>query len=71
MPAFKIIIDRGLCSGFGACAELAPDLVSLGSDGIATARVGSSDDPRVFDVAASCPMAAIDVVETTVAEEAA
>jgi ferredoxin len=71
MPVFKIVIDRDLCSGFGACAELAPDLVRLGPDGIAAARVGNSNDPRVFDVAASCPMAAIEVVETTSAEEAA
>ena len=71
MPTFKIVIDRGLCSGFGACAELAPDLVSLGSDGIATVRAGTSDDPRVLDVAAACPMAAIEIVESAAAEEAA
>ena len=64
---YKIVIDRSLCSGFGACAELAPDVFEVGAGGIASVRVGESDDPRVVDAAASCPMGAIRVVE----EEAA
>jgi ferredoxin len=71
MSRFTIVIDRGLCSGFGACAELAPDLVAVGPDGIAVARVGGSDDARVFDVAASCPMAAIEIVASPAAADAA
>ena len=59
----RIVIDRSLCSGFGACAELAPDLFELEAGGTAVARVGSSDDPSVFDAAAACPMAAITIVE--------
>jgi ferredoxin len=64
---YRIVIDRSLCSGFGACAELAPQLFVLGKDGFVSARVGESDDPSVLDAAAACPMAAITVVE----EEAA
>jgi ferredoxin len=64
---FRIEIDGALCSGFGVCAELAPDVVEVGRDGIATARTGMTDDPSVFEAAAACPMAAITVVE----EEAA
>jgi ferredoxin len=60
---YRIEIDRSLCSGFGACAELAPDAFELDSAGVAAARVGWSDDPTVFDAAAACPMAAITVVE--------
>ena len=60
---YEIVIDRSLCSGFGSCAELAPDVFELGPDGIASVRVGSSDDPAVLDAAAACPMAAIRVVE--------
>ena len=64
---YRIQIDRSLCSGFGACAELAPDVIELDASGNATARVGVSDDPAVLDAAAACPMAAITIIE----EEAA
>jgi ferredoxin len=60
---YRIVIDRSLCSGFGACAELAPQLFELDKGGFASARVGESDDPSVLDAAAACPMAAITVVE--------
>ncbi|HYX76472.1 MAG TPA: ferredoxin [Gaiellaceae bacterium] len=60
---YEIVIDRSLCSGFGSCAELAPGVFELGPNGIASVRVGSSDDPAVLDAAAACPMAAIQVVE--------
>lgn len=60
---YKIVIDRSLCSGFGACAELAPDVFEFDAGGLATVRVGQSDDPAVLDAAAACPMAAIQVIE--------
>jgi ferredoxin len=64
---YRIQIDRSLCSGFGVCADLAPDLIEVGKDGIASVRVGTTSDPAVLEAAAACPMAAITVVE----EEAA
>jgi ferredoxin len=64
---YQIVIDQSLCSGFGACAELAPDVIELGPDGIATLRVGTSADPRVLDAADSCPMGAITVIEVAAA----
>lgn len=60
---YEIVIDRSLCSGFGACAELAPDIFEVDADGKATVRVGRSDDPAVLDAADACPMAAIQVIE--------
>ena len=60
---YKIVIDRSLCSGFGVCAELAPEIFELDAGGTASVRVGESPDPAVLDAAASCPMAAITVVE--------
>ena len=60
---YRIVIDRSLCSGFGACAELAPDIFELDGEGLASVRVGTSDDAAVLDAAASCPMAAISVIE--------
>ena len=64
---YRIQIDRSLCSGFGACAELAPDVLAVGPDGLATLRVGLSADPAVIRAAEACPMAAISISE----EEAA
>jgi ferredoxin len=64
---YKIEIDRALCSGFGACAELAPDVIVLGEDGLASVRVGSTADPLVLEAAAGCPMAAITVYEAEAA----
>jgi ferredoxin len=71
MATFVITIDRSLCSGFGACADFAPDLVELGADGVAAARVGRSDDPRALDLASTCPMAAIVVVDAETGRQAA
>lgn len=60
---YRIVIDRTLCSGFGSCAELAPDVFELDADGVASIRVGTSDDAAVLDAAAQCPMVAISVLE--------
>ncbi len=60
----KIVIDRSLCSGFGACAELAPEIFEVDGEGLVSLRVGSSDDDTAaFEAAAACPMAAISVFE--------
>ena len=57
---YRIQIDQSLCSGFGSCAELAPDVFEL--DGpVASVRVGETADAAVLDAAASCPMGAIAV----------
>jgi ferredoxin len=68
---FEIVIDRSLCSGFGSCAELAPEIFRLGDDGIAEVRLGTSDDPKVIDVALGCPMGAIAVFDVATGEQAA
>ncbi len=64
---YRIEIDQSLCSGFGACAELAPDVFEVEPGGTATVRIGESDDPAVLDAAAACPMAAITVIEVRAA----
>jgi ferredoxin len=71
MSTYKIVIDRSLCSGFGTCAEMAPDVFEVAGDGVAEARVGTSDDPAVLDAAASCPMGAIAVYDLASGEQAA
>ena len=60
---YKIEIDQSLCSGFGTCAELAPEIFELDASGTASVRRGESDDPAVIEAAAACPMAAITVKE--------
>lgn len=60
---YKIVIERSLCSGFGACAELAPEIFEVDGGGLVSLRVGTSDDPAVLDAAAACPMGAIEIIE--------
>ena len=71
MSTYKIVIDRSLCSGFGTCADLAPNVFQVAGDGIAEARVGESDDPSVVEAAAQCPMGAIAVYDLATGEQAA
>jgi ferredoxin len=71
MTTHRIVIDRSLCSGFGTCAEMAPDLFDVGPDGVAETRQGTTDDPGVLDAAASCPMGAIAVYDEGTGEQAA
>ncbi len=60
---YKIVIERSLCSGFGACAELAPEIFEVDGGGLVSLRLGTSDDPAVLDAAAACPMGAIEIIE--------
>ena len=71
MTTHRIVIERGLCSGFGTCAELAPDLFDVGPDGVAATRQGTTDDASVVEVAAACPMGAIAVYDAASGERAA
>jgi ferredoxin len=68
---FRVVIDRSLCSGFGACAELAPGVFEIDGGGLATVRVGESDDPEVLEAAAACPMGAVAVYEIETGRQAA
>jgi ferredoxin len=60
---FRIVIDGSLCSGFGDCADLAPEVFELDSHGKAALRRGETTDPAVLDAVNACPMGAISVVE--------
>ena len=64
---YRIVIDRSLCSGFGSCAEMAPEIFEVDDGGLVSLRVGTSSDPSVLDAAAACPMAAISVIEAEAA----
>jgi ferredoxin len=56
---YRIEIDRSLCSGYGTCIDIAPELFELDDDAVARARVGETDASAAFEAARSCPMAAI------------
>jgi ferredoxin len=60
---YRVVIDRSLCSGFGACAELAPEVFEVDGGGLVSLRIGTSEDAAVLEAAADCPMAAISAVE--------
>ena len=60
---YRIVIDGSICSGFGDCADLAPDVFELEANGKALLRTGTSHDPAVLEAAAACPMGAISVIE--------
>ena len=60
---YRIIIDGSICSGFGDCADLAPDVFELESNGKALLRTGTSANPAVLEAAAACPTGAISVIE--------
>jgi ferredoxin len=62
MTRYRVQIDRSLCSGFGACSDLAPDVFELGPDAIASVRVGETSDSAVLEAVEACPMGAIEVV---------
>jgi ferredoxin len=64
---YRIVIDRALCSGFGECTNLAPGSFRLESDGTAVVIADLTDDDRVREAAAACPMAAIQVIEADAA----
>lgn len=71
MSRYRIVIDRSLCSGFGACAEHAPALIQIDSSGLAALRTGETDDEGILDAADACPMGAIAVYDSDSGEQAA
>ena len=64
---YRISIDRSLCSGFGVCESLAPDVFELGDDGIAALRAGLSEDDAVREACDSCPVGAISIARVEAA----
>jgi len=71
MSAFRIVIDRSLCSGFGSCVEHAPTAFALNGSGIASALVSETDDAAVIDAAGACPMGAIEIYDCSTGKRVA
>jgi ferredoxin len=47
----RIEIDRSLCSAYGTCIDLAPDLIELDDDLVAVALVAETDAPAALEAA--------------------
>ncbi len=59
-----VSVDRELCAATGGCAQLCPDVFSIGPDGIVVVTQESPDESlrsSVIDAADLCPTAAISV----------
>ena len=61
--AKKVTVKKDVCVGCGACTAIAPDVLTIGDDGLAEAIAEATDAnmASVEDAAASCPVAAIEV----------
>ena len=70
MSQYRIEIDSSLCSGFGSCADTAPDTFAVGADGIAFVREGGTD-AGVLEAAGGCPMGSIAVFDEETGEQLA
>ena len=64
---YRIEIDRSLCSGFGACAELAPEIFELDGERQRNRARRRDRRPGGARAAAACPMAAIRIIEEAAA----
>ena len=63
MP-YRIKIDRTLCSGYGECVGIAPELFRLGDDHMSLViDPEGTDDENVLDAARGCPVDAITLVD--------
>ncbi len=63
MSTHRIAIERDLCSGFGACADIDSESFALGPDGVAVALVEATDRDAAVAAAQACPMGAIRVAD--------
>ncbi len=64
---YRITIDRSICSGYGVCESIAPDVFELGDDGLAVLRTGMSEDEAVQEACDSCPAGAISIARVEAA----
>ena len=60
---YRIVIDRGACSGFGSCVETDPETFAKGADGLVETLTETTDRLAAVEAARSCPMGAITVLD--------
>jgi ferredoxin len=64
---YRIIIDRDICSGYGACADSDPRFV-MWRDVVAVAPADIEELGSALKAMRDCPMGAIAVLDETGAE---
>jgi ferredoxin len=63
MP-YRIRIDRLLCTGYGECVGIAPEVFDLGADNISIVLdPEGADDETILDAARACPVDAITLTD--------
>lgn len=63
MP-FRIKIDRSLCTGYGECVGIAPEVFQLGDDHVSfVVDAEGTDDEMILDAARGCPVDAITLID--------
>ncbi|MCC3649959.1 MULTISPECIES: ferredoxin [Streptomyces] len=60
---WHIEVDRERCMGSAVCAGTAPDLFTMDADRSRPVRPDVEPDEEVLDVADSCPVMAIEVLD--------
>lgn len=58
----KVIVDKDLCIGCGACQAICPDVFEINDDGLSEAiceEVDSKHEEEVIEAVESCPTEAI------------
>ena len=63
MP-FQIRIDKELCSGYGECVALAPEVFELSDRNVSVVLdPEGTDDETILDAARACPVDAITLID--------
>lgn len=57
----KLIVDKNVCIGCGACQAICPDIFEIEEDGLATAKnnINENNKEDAIDAKEGCPVAAI------------
>jgi len=65
-PAFRVIVDRSRCCGYGLCAQLCPEVYKLDENGLVFVEsdlVPAGQEEEAKEGAAACPAEAIVIEE--------
>ena len=62
--AYRLRIDRSLCTGYAECVSIAPEVFALDKDNLCVVLdPEAADDETVLDAARACPVDAITVID--------
>jgi ferredoxin len=61
-PAFRVVVDRSRCCGYGLCAQLCPDVYKLDENGLVfveSEAIPVNFEEEAKEGAAACPAEAL------------